>query len=136
MSWCRENCIAVICYKWYGFDEWYDFDDISEMSGGKVLLFLASVYCPIYHYLTIAIIRVGRGGKNWFLPLILTGLNRLAETPIGKKLVKTQMTKTVHILVSNCLKCTNVGLDVIRTYCALCFIGFLLGDCLKCVYFL
>ena len=26
---------------------------------------------------------MARGGKNWFLPLVLTGLNRLAETPSG-----------------------------------------------------
>ena len=43
-------------------------------------------------------------GKNWFLPVVLTGLNRLAETPSGKnwqKLAKTQMIKTVRFLVSN-----------------------------------
>ena len=38
------------------------------------------------------------GGKNWFLPLVLTGLNQLAKTPSGRnwqKLAKTQMIKTV-----------------------------------------
>ena len=43
------------------------------------------------------------------------------------------MIKTVGFLVSNCLKCTNVHLDVIGTYCAFCLIGFLVGDYLKCV---
>ena len=43
-------------------------------------------------------------GENWFLPPVLTGLSRLAETPSGRnwpKLAKTQMTKAVVILVSN-----------------------------------
>ena len=77
------------------------------------------------------------GGRNWFLPLVLTGLNRVAETPCGKnwqKLAKTQMTKTVCFLVSNCLQCTNVCMDVIGTYCAHRLIGFLVGDYLKCPY--
>ena len=76
------------------------------------------------------------GGKNRFLPLVLTGLNRLAETLSGKKWqkpAKIQMTKTVGFLVSNCLKCTSVCLDVIGTYCDLCLNGFLVGDYIKCV---
>ena len=76
-------------------------------------------------------------GKNWFLPLVLTGLNRLAETPNGKnwqKLAKTQMTKTIVLLVSNRWKCTNVCLNAMGTYCALCLIGFLVGEYLECLY--
>ena len=76
------------------------------------------------------------GGKNRFLPLVLTGLNRLAETPSGQNWQNRQkLARTVGFLVSNCLKCKNmcVGLDVIGTYCELCLIGFLVGDYIKCV---
>ena len=44
------------------------------------------------------------------------------------------MTKTVGFLVSNCFECTNVCLDGIMTYCALCLIGFLVDYYLKCAY--
>ena len=75
--------------------------------------------------------------RNCFLPLVLTGLNWLAETPSGKNWQKTaitQMTNAVGFLLSNDFKCTNVCLDGIRTYCALCPLGFLVGDQLKCAY--
>ena len=76
------------------------------------------------------------GVTETFLPLVLTGFNWLAEIPGGKnwqKPVKPQMTETVGFLVSNCFKCTNVYLDGIGTYYALCPIGFLV-DYLKCAY--
>ena len=34
-----------------------------------------------------------RGGKNWFLPPVLTGLNRLAETPSGSNCQKLKWPK-------------------------------------------
>ena len=40
----------------------------------------------------------------------------------------------VGFLVSNCLTCTDVCIDVMGTYSALCLIGFLVGDSMKCVY--
>ena len=52
----------------------------------------------------------------------------------GKKLAKTQMTKTVGFMVNICLKCINVCLDGIGAYCALCLMDFLVGDYLKCAY--
>ena len=72
--------------------------------------------------------RVGRGrqklvfttGFNWFKPA--------GRNPLWQKLAKAQMTKTIAFLPSNCLKCTNVCLDVIGTYFPLCLIGFLVGD--------
>ena len=70
------------------------------------------------------------GGKNCFLPLVLTGLNQLAEIPSGKNwqnLAKTRMTKTVGFLVNNCLRYTNVCLDVIGNLYTL-LIGFLVGN--------
>ena len=48
-------------------------------------------------------------------------------------MAKTQMAKTVGFPVSNCLKFTNLCLDAIGIYCALCLIGFLVGDYLECV---
>ena len=75
---------------------------------------------------------VGRGWQKLFF----AGLNRLAETPVGKNWQKTQMIKTVCFLVSNCLKCIYACLDVAVTYSALCLIRFLIGDYLKCVYIL
>ena len=45
---------------------------------------------------------LAEGGRNWFLPLVLTSLNQLAENPSGKKwqkLAKIHMTKTVGFLV-------------------------------------
>ena len=78
--------------------------------------------------------RVGRG---WQKLVFATGFNRFkpaGRNPQWQKLAKTQMTKTVGFLVSNCFKCTNVCLDGVRTYCALNLIGFLVGDYLKCTY--
>ena len=79
--------------------------------------------------------RVGRGGKNWFLPLVPTGLNRLAESNSGKNCKKkTKRTKAVGFLVSSGSKCTKMCLEIIGMYSAFCFIGFLVDSCLKCVY--
>ena len=99
----------------------------------------SSPKCLLIHWCNFVCFWAGLagGGRNWFLLLLLSSLNWLAETPSDKnwqKLAKTQMTKTVGFLVSNCFKCTNVCLDGIGTYCALCLIGFLVGDCLKCTY--
>ena len=60
---------------------------------------------------------------------------RAGRNPSDKnwqKPAKSQMTKTVGFLVSNCLKYTSVCLDVIGTYCELCLVGFLAGDYIKC----
>ena len=82
-------------------------------------------------------IRFGRGcQKLFFLPLILPGLNRLAETTNGKnrqKLAKTPMTKAVTFRITNRLEQTNVRLDATGKYSALCLTDFLVGDSLKCV---
>ena len=74
------------------------------------------------------------GGKNRFLPLVLTSLNWLVKTPSGQNWQNWQkLARAFGFLVSNCLKCACVGLVVIGTHCELCLIGFLVGDCIKCV---
>ena len=69
------------------------------------------------------------GFYHWFQP-VLTGWQK----PLVAKTRKNSNDQTVGFLVSNNLKCTNVYLDVIGSYCALCLTGFLVGDCLECPY--
>ena len=73
--------------------------------------------------------------KTFFLPLVLTSLSPLSETPNGRnwqKLAKTQFTKTVVFLVTNCLKQKKMCVRMLLKHpLALFLIGFLAGDYLK-----
>ena len=110
-TWKHEKQKTIPRETWTTRENMTSLSQLSGISQALSFLLAWTTYCFWEIINSFTTTRVGRAGKNWCLPLLLTGLNWLAESPSGKnwqKPAKTKMTQTVCFLVSNCLKCTNV----------------------------
>ena len=75
--------------------------------------------------------RVGRGWQTLFLPLVLTGLNRLAKTPVAKTGKNLNANFASH-MASNSLEQTKTCQEILGGTLHFALISFIIGDCSKC----